>query len=73
MPVTETITWNVLPDDGMPDAEITVQLTIERADDADEVWPGWWDGEQWIDAASACRVAGRVVSWSDMPAGSRGC
>jgi len=47
---TETITWNELPADGMPDAEITVLAEIRQPEGGTEVWPAWWGGERWIDA-----------------------
>ena len=71
---TETITWHELPTDGLPDAEITVQIEILQADGSTETWPGWWAGERWIDAVSGTAVevlGGVVVAWADVPAGSR--
>jgi hypothetical protein len=72
----ETITWHILPDGGMPDAEITVLLEFVHTDDPAhaDTWPGWWSGEHWIDATTGGRIerdgACTVLAWCDMPAGS---
>jgi hypothetical protein len=68
---TETINWHELPNDGMPDAEITVLAEIRQPDGTDtEVWPAWWSGERWVDAGSGFHIAtARVVAWADVPAG----
>lgn len=76
---TETITWHDLPDDGMPDAEITVLVRFTSGDDHSDTWPGWWSGSHWIDASTGDRIERtpeadgtggcRVTGWSDMPSG----
>jgi hypothetical protein len=68
---TEQITWHELPQDGMPDAEVTVLAEIRDPDgDGTEVWPAWWDGKMWREAGCAIRVEPhRVVAWADVPAG----
>lgn len=58
-----TLTWH--PAAQPPDADTTVLLWI-REDDGSEDWAaGWWDGENWRDAASGGVVAGRVTHWSE--------
>lgn len=61
---TETITWNLLPG-VMPDADITVLLSVEEND----TWPGYWDGEQFL-WADGMPVSGAVLSWAHMPEGT---
>lgn len=71
---TETITWNELPDDGLPDAEITVLAEVHQPGGGTEVWPAWWSGERWIDAGSGWPLeAGAVAAWADTPAGASAC
>ncbi len=73
---TETITWHELPADGLPDADITVDIEVLYPDGETECWPGWWSGEHWIDAASGDRIernGSSVLAWADRPAGSRAC
>jgi hypothetical protein len=71
---TETIQWHELPQDGMPDADITVLAEVrapEGADDGTEVWPAFWSGERWLDAGSGWHIeCSRVVAWADQPAGT---
>lgn len=64
---TETLHWAFTPG-SMPDADITVLMDLRG--DSVGTWPGYWNGECWIDAGSGAPVAGRVVAWADMPAGS---
>lgn len=64
---TELITWNRLPGQ-MPDAELTVLLSVEGADSA---WPGYWDGERFV-WADGMQVPGAVLGWAEMPAGLEG-
>ena len=64
---TELLTWHRLPGQ-MPDAELTVLLSVE--DDGDStVAQGYWDGEafRWCDTGG--EVAGAVLGWADQPAG----
>jgi hypothetical protein len=73
---TETITWRELPQDGIPDAELTVLLEVRDPDQpgATECWPGFWSGERWIDCSTGWPIgAERVVAWADVPAGSLAC
>jgi len=72
----ETITWHVLPDGGMPDAEIDVLLEFIHTDEPDnpDTWPGWWSGEHWINGSTGDQIErggrAKVLAWCDMPAGS---
>ena len=80
---TETITWNELPADGVPDADTTVLVAFKFNDEpgvdtsAIDTWPAWWDGEHWMDAATGDRMERhgdrKVLAWSDMPAGGAEC
>ena len=73
---TETITWNQLPADGMPDADIVVDMEIDYGNGTAEVWPGWWNGYQWVEASTGMaidRTTHSVIAWADRPAGSRAC
>lgn len=65
---TEAIAWTRPAAAGMPDADITVLLHVEGADEP--VWPGWWDGERWI-WADGQPVEGRVIEFADLPGGSQ--
>lgn len=70
---TETITWHELPQDGMPDADITVLAEVRDPDEPGltEVWPAFWSGERWIDCSSTWPInADRVVAWADQPVGT---
>ncbi len=64
---TELLTWHRLPG-AMPDAELTVLLSVEGADSP---WPGYWDGEAFV-WADGMPVAGAVLGWADMPQGLEG-
>ena len=70
---TEIIQWHELPDDGLPDADVTVLAEIRNpdgADDGTEVWPAFWSGERWIDAGSGMNIQGHcIVAWADVPMG----
>lgn len=77
---TETITWNELPADGLPDSDITVLLAVRYPPDHDavlqpeavETCMGWWSGTRWLDASSGGDVecaGARALAWADMPAG----
>jgi len=68
----EQITWHELPQDGMPDSDITVEAEIEQDDGSTEVHPAWWCGKQWRDAAQGWPLGRRVVAWAHVPAGTRG-
>lgn len=71
---TETLTWRELPQDGMPDADITVLGEIRDPDEPEstETHPVFWSGERWIDAATGWPIgADRMVAWADQPGGTR--
>lgn len=61
--VFESILWFAV-DARMPDGDVTVQLYDKDADEP--VWPGYFDGEEWIyvDANRA-----NPSHWAHMPAG----
>lgn len=69
---TEILTWHELPQDGMPDAEITVQVEVRDPEGSGtQCWPAFWGGERWIDAATGMPIDGdRVIAWADQPAGT---
>lgn len=60
---TETITWH--PAVEKPDADETVLLHMPDYDTP--VWPGYWDGAEWLLAEGA--PAPDVVRWAPMPTG----
>lgn len=66
---TETINWHELPQDGMPDADLTVLLSTEQQG----VNPGWYDGENWRWCESGGVVGEPVQAWADMPLGMVPC
>lgn len=51
---------------GKPDEEITVMLFVPGSDE--EVWPGYWDGEEWYWVGHA-PVEDEVIAWAHMPRG----
>lgn len=62
--VCETVIW--FPIVRMPDGDLTVQLFDENGDEP--VWPGYFDGEQWI------YVDGNIAHpthWANMAAGPK--
>ena len=64
---TELLTWHRLPGQ-MPDAELTVLLSVE--DDGDStVAPGFWVGEAFCWCDTGGEVSGAVLGWADVPAG----
>lgn len=65
---TETMTWWSVGA-RLPDADVTVMVTLE--DESEPCWPGYFDGEQWIEASTGGPFAVRVIAWADMPAGFR--
>jgi hypothetical protein len=66
---TELLTWHCLPGQ-MPDADITVLLSIEGQDEA---WPGYLEnGIAWAWAGNGGLVRERVLGWAHMPAGLAG-
>lgn len=68
-PFTETITWNGVGFGQRPDAYTTVLMQLE--DNAEPVWPGFWDGHRWCD--TQCEpIEGRVTAWAHLPAGREG-
>ena len=46
----------------LPDADITVLCWTEPAA---EWHAGWYDGEQWLDAATGGPMAGTVTHWAE--------
>lgn len=48
-----------------PDADITVLLL--HPDLAEPVWPGFWDGEEWLSADNHI-VTAHVRGWREFPA-----
>lgn len=67
---TETIIWHRLPGQ-MPDADITVLLSVE-GDDPDyceSVGAGYLDGADWRWSESGGIVAAKVIGWAEIPAG----
>ena len=61
----ETINWHELPQDGMPDACLTVLISTEHAG----VDAGFYDGEAWRWSESGGIVGEPVQAWADMPKG----
>ncbi|WP_153117402.1 hypothetical protein [Rhodocyclus tenuis] len=61
--IPETITWHTGPDD-LPDADETV---LTANDDPGDVWPGYFDGEQWRNADGF--PIDPPKAWSAMPSG----
>ena len=62
----ERMTWHPV-DLSLPDAEITVLCWLEPGN---EWFSGWFDGREWIDAASGGRME-VVTHWAE-PNGPRG-
>lgn len=50
--------------EGKPDADRTVLLYMPGAE-GEQVWPGYWDGEDWLLADGA--PAPSVEAWAEMP------
>lgn len=65
----ETITWHELPQDGMPDADMTVLVSTEEQG----VSAGWFDGEAWRWCDSGGIVGEPVQAWADLPKGIIPC
>ncbi|XHS78529.1 hypothetical protein ACFJGW_00735 [Burkholderiaceae bacterium UC74_6] len=61
----ETIDWQLLPKDGMPDAATTVLISTDDAG----VNSGWFDGEHWRWCESGGIVGEPVLAWADLPFG----
>jgi len=62
-PMAELLEWHATAD-ALPDADITVLMWVREAGGAD--WhSGWWDGQDWRDAASGGVVAGEVSHWAE--------
>lgn len=64
--ISETIVWYPISPTRMPDSDITVLLFDESSDEP--VWPGYFDGEQWI------YVDGNIAHpthWADMAIGPK--
>jgi hypothetical protein len=66
--VTELVTWTRV-DDGRPDADQTVQISLDETH-SEPTWFGHWDGEQWRDVAGM-PITG-VLAWAPMLEGLRG-
>lgn len=64
---TETITW--ITDGSLPDADTTVLVEVEIPGGTD-TFTGYFDGQAWIDC-TGWPCPHPVISWADMPAGSR--
>lgn len=62
---TETITWRELPQDGLPDAELTVLISTEHSG----VDTAYLDGDDWRWCESGGIVGEPVQAWADVPAG----
>ena len=61
----ELIEWHELPQDGMPDAELTVLLSAADAG----VDTGFFDGTTWRWCESGGVVAEPVQAWAEVPVG----
>ncbi|MDH0866479.1 hypothetical protein [Mitsuaria sp. GD03876] len=61
----EVIEWQELPQDGMPDAEVTVLLSTAEAG----VDSGFFDGVEWRWCESGGVVAEPVQAWAVVPKG----
>jgi hypothetical protein len=60
--IAELLEWHAA--DTLPDADATVLMWVREGSAAD--WAsGWWDGEDWRDAASGGVVAGTVTHWAE--------
>lgn len=62
---TESLTWH--PAAEKPDSDVTVLLHVPTSD-SEPVWPGYWDGRDWLYAEGA-RVGRPVKAWCDIPKG----
>ena len=61
--MAELLEWHATAA-GLPDADTTVLMWVHCGTDAD--WAsGWWDGQDWRDAASGGIVAGTVMHWAE--------
>ncbi len=68
---TEVLRWVDITPETMPDADELV--LIEREDDGvnEPTWPGYWDGEQWMDVDGEL-FPGKPVAWCTWPGGRKG-
>lgn len=60
----EALSWQTA---GMPDADENVLLTLQTSD-GPEVWPGYWNGQQWLQL-DGMPTSWPVMSWAKWPAG----
>jgi hypothetical protein len=68
--ITETITWHLVSEGDLPDADTTVQIELDPASDYSEpVFLGFWDGNDWRDVHGS-KV--EVIAWADLPMGTQG-
>jgi hypothetical protein len=58
-----TLTWNDAAKP--PDADLTVLIWISYGDGTSDWAAGWWDGIEWLDAATGGSVVGVVAHWAD--------
>lgn len=63
---TETLTWHK-PSEKMPDDDTTVLMHMPTAD-SEPVWPGYFDGEQWM-LPDGFEPACAVEAWAHLPGG----
>jgi hypothetical protein len=68
---TEVLRWVNITPETMPDALELV--LIEREDDGvnEPTWPGYWDGEQWMDVDGEL-FPGKPLAWCTWPGGRKG-
>lgn len=64
---TETITWMPVGNEQLPDAELTVLITLAEGS-GEPVWLGYFDGEQWRDVEGAMVD---VIAWAPMLKGAK--
>lgn len=65
---TETITWTPV-EQGLPDADTTVMMSLDETHSSEPTWPGYYGGEGWMDI-SGMPIFG-VLAWAHMPKGIR--
>lgn len=65
---TETIQWHELPQDGLPDSEMTVLVIVEGEAEATTAF---YDEGEWRDAGSAMCFDDPVLRWAHLPGGER--
>lgn len=60
----ELLEWHSTDAGDMPDAETTVLMWVIATDGCIDWCVGWWTGDEWLDASSGSRVAGRITHWA---------